>query len=147
MVWIGFPKQNENMWGTPMKQGTSDILGKISFWYHCKKRTCSFNLIPKSSSYFSYFLRYDHLCIRLYKRFLWKYDFEKSAFKVSSSIVLDMTGYKKFRFFCEKCLKICQMLYGGDRKHIKVWKTTKISKSIDESFFTPMPTSIVHISK
>ena len=23
------------MWGTPRKQGTSNILGKMSFWYHC----------------------------------------------------------------------------------------------------------------
>ena len=48
------------MWCT---RGTSDILGKMSFWYHCKD-IFSFNLIPKSSSYSSYFLRYNHLCLR-----------------------------------------------------------------------------------
>ena len=46
-----------------------------------------------------------------------------------------------------KCLKISQKLHGGDRKHIKVCKKTKISKLTDELFFTPMPTSIVRISK
>ena len=25
---------------TPTKQGTCDILGKISFWYHCKESIC-----------------------------------------------------------------------------------------------------------
>ena len=39
LLWV-------KMWCTPTKQGTSDILGKISFWYHCKGHTVSFNLIP-----------------------------------------------------------------------------------------------------
>ena len=43
-------------------------------------------------------------------------------------------------------LKISQKLHGGDRRHIKVCKKIKITKSTDESFFTPMPTLIVHIS-
>ena len=33
---------------------------KISFWYHCKEHTVSFNMVPKLSSYHtfnSYFLR------------------------------------------------------------------------------------------
>ena len=42
------------------KQGTSDILGKMSFCY-CKKHTFNFNLIPRSKSYSSYFFRCDHL--------------------------------------------------------------------------------------
>ena len=48
-----------------------------------------------------------------------------------------------------KCLKISQILHGGDtdRRHNKVNKKAKISKSTGESFFTPMPTSIAHISK
>ena len=37
---------------------------KISFWYHSMKHTFRFNLIPKSSAYTSYFLRYDHLRLR-----------------------------------------------------------------------------------
>ena len=41
-----------------------------------------------------------------------------------------------------KCLKISQNLHEGDRRHVKVCKK-KISKSTDESFFTPMSTSIV----
>ena len=52
------------MWGTPTEQGACDFLSKMSLWYHCKKHPFSFNLIPKSSSYSSYFLRYDHLCVR-----------------------------------------------------------------------------------
>ena len=48
----------------PTKQGRSDSLGKISFWYHCKQHTCSLSLIPKSSLYPCHILRYDHLCIR-----------------------------------------------------------------------------------
>ena len=52
-----------HMWCTPTKQETSDILGKMSFWYHCKEHTCSFHLIPKSNSYSSYFLRYAKSCI------------------------------------------------------------------------------------
>ena len=47
----------------PTKLETSDLLGIISYWYHCKEYTFNFNLIPKSISY-PYFLRYDHLCIR-----------------------------------------------------------------------------------
>ena len=59
------------MWATPTKQETSDILGKMSFWYHCKEHTFCFDLEPKSSSY-SHFFRwkeyeldlFDHLCKR-----------------------------------------------------------------------------------
>ena len=40
-----FFELNSNMWATPTKQGTNDILGKMSFWYHCKEHTFSFNLI------------------------------------------------------------------------------------------------------
>ena len=36
------------MWCTPTKQGTSDILDKMSFWYGCKEHTFRCNLIPKS---------------------------------------------------------------------------------------------------
>ena len=49
-----------DMWYTPTNQGTSDILGKMRFWCHCRVHTFSFNLTPKSSLYSSYFLRYDH---------------------------------------------------------------------------------------
>ena len=66
-------------------------------------------------------------------------------------MVLDMTGLQKMQnFFREKCLKISQKLQGGNRKHIKVCKKTtqnKISKLMDELFFIPKPTSVVHISK
>ena len=47
-----------------------------------------------------------------------------------------------FFFIVEKCLKISQILHGGDRRHIKVRKKTKISKSTDESFSTPKPKTI-----
>ena len=59
-----------------------------------------------------------------------------SAFKISYTIVLDLTGCKKCRIFVEKCLKVSQKLHGGDRRHIKVRKKTQISKSTDASFFT-----------
>ena len=55
---------------------------QVTFWVEksffgiCKEHTFSFNLIPKSSSY-SYFMRYDHLCIRPFKQFLWKCAIEK----------------------------------------------------------------------
>ena len=60
--WDNCTQSNEALCYGPTKQGTSEILGKMSFWYHCKEHTHSFNLIPKSSSY-SYFLIYDHLYI------------------------------------------------------------------------------------
>ena len=36
----------------------------VGFLVALEEHTLSFNLIPKSSSYTSYFLRYDYLCIR-----------------------------------------------------------------------------------
>ena len=92
------------MWGTPTKQETSDILGKISFWYHCKEHVFGFHLIQKSSSY-SYFLRYDHLCIRLWCFFFFFFEvwfWENRPLKYPIPIVLDMTGCKQCKIFCRK---------------------------------------------
>ena len=38
------------LWSAPTKQGTSDILGKMSFWYYWKEHILNFNFVPKSSS-------------------------------------------------------------------------------------------------
>ena len=97
------------MWCTPTKQGTSDILGKMSFWYHCEVYSFSFNLIQKSSSYSSYFSSYDHLCLRL-KQFLWKCEFEKSAFRVSYSYS-----------------------FGYDRLQKNVWKSVRNNMEVIEN--------------
>ena len=45
------------------QNGTTDILGKMSFWCHCKEFAFSCNSVPKSSSY-PYFCIYDHMCMR-----------------------------------------------------------------------------------
>ena len=71
----------------------------MSFWYHCKEHTFSFNVIPKSSSYSSYFLRYARLCKRHLKRFLWKCDFEKWTFKVSYSYSFGFNRLQKMWHF------------------------------------------------
>ena len=125
------------MWCTPTKQGTSDILGEMRFWYHCTEHMFSFNLITKSSSY-TYFLNYDHLFVRLYKRFLWMWFWEISLLKFPIPIDLDMTGCRKCRILWGNVWKSVRKLYGGGRKHIKACeKKKKISKSTDELFFTP----------
>ena len=69
---------------------------------------------------------------------------------------------KMQEFFVEKYLKISQKLHGGDRKQIKICrkkqKQNKKKKKkthqhqqnlkIDKwGIFTPMPTSVAHISK
>ena len=82
------------------KQGTNDILGKMSFWYHCQEHTFSFNLIPKSGSY-SYFLKYDHLCMSPKAISLKELILRNWPLKFLI-IVLDLTGYRNCRIFCGK---------------------------------------------
>ena len=48
-----------------------------------------------------------------------------------------------FFFFVEKCLKVSQKLYEGDRKQV----CKKISILTDELFFNLTPTLIVHYLK
>ena len=55
----------------------------------------SFNLVSKSGSYF---LRYDHLC-KDRKLFLWKCDFEKSAFKISYLYKFESDRLQKMQNF------------------------------------------------
>ena len=81
----------------------------MSFWYHCEEPIFSFNLIRKSSSYSSYFSSYDHLCLRL-KQFLWKCEFEKSAFRVSYSYS-----------------------FGYDRLQKNVWKSVRNNMEVIEN--------------
>ena len=52
-------------------------------------------------------------------------------------VVLDMTGCRKCRMFGGDMFESSQKLHGGDRKHTKVCKKTKIPKSTDELFFHP----------
>ena len=101
------------------KQRTRDILGKMSFWFHCREHTFSFNLIPKLSSYSSYFFRYDHLCTR---HFSGSVILRNLPLKFQIPIALDLTGCRKCRIFEGKFLKISQKLHGGDRKHVEVCK-------------------------
>ena len=99
----------------------------MSFWYHCKEHIFSFNLIPKSSSY-SYFLRYDYLCIkpRAVSLEVW---FWEISLKVSYSHSFGFDRLQKMlNFFVGKCLKINQKLHGSDRKHIKLLKKKKKRK-------------------
>ena len=69
-------------------------------------------------------------------QFLWKCDFEKSLFDVSYSYSLGYDRLQKMQNILGKYLKISQKLNGGGRKHIMVFKKTKVSKSTDELFFT-----------
>ena len=76
--------------------------------------------------------------------------FRNWPFKVSYSYSFGYNKLQKLQNFEGKFLKINQKLHGGDRRYrpTKVCnKKKKISKSTNELFFTPMPTSIVHISK
>ena len=82
----------KHLCGTPTKQGTSDILGIMSFWYHCKEHT--FNFIPKSSPYSSYFLRYNHLSGSVILRNL--------PLKFPIPRLFNLTGCRKYRIFCGK---------------------------------------------
>ena len=114
-------------WCTPTKQGTSDILGKMSFWYHCMEHTFSFNLIPKSSSYSSYLLRYDPV----YKTVG---GFSGSVILRNLPLKFPSFGYDRLQMmqnFCGKMFEISQKLHGGDRNHIKVCKKkTKQNKNL-----------------
>ena len=89
---------------TPTKQETSDTSGKMSFWYDCKEHTFSFNLVPKSSFYF-YFLRYDHFCMKPWPVSL-EVCFSEIAllkFTIQSNTVTKKIG--NYRFFCGKLLE------------------------------------------
>ena len=70
---------SENMWCTPTKQGTSDILCKIIFWYHCMEHTFSFILIPKLSSYSCFEIW--SLVVKTIRGFSGSVIFAKLAFK------------------------------------------------------------------
>ena len=75
----------------PQKQGTSDILGKMSFTCHCKEYTFSFNLIPKSSSY-SYFLRYDYYVYKTVRGFSGSVILRNWSLKFPVPKVFNLTG-------------------------------------------------------
>ena len=63
------------MWCTPTKQGTSEILGKMSFGIIVRS-TLSALIFDVKFKFILLLLRYDHLCIDC-KRFLWKCYYEK----------------------------------------------------------------------
>ena len=69
------------MWGTPIKQGTSDILGKISFFGIIVKSTLS--ALVK----FLLLLLFEiwPFCVWDFEQFLWECDFDKLAFNISKS--------------------------------------------------------------
>ena len=128
---------------TPGKQGTSDILGKMSFWYHCKKHTFSFNLIPKWSLYSSYFLRYDNLCLRPQSVSLEVWFWDIGLLKVSYSYSYGFDRLQKMQN------SLFENVWRSGRNYMEVIENIlryvknnpKISKSTDT-----MPTSNVHIS-
>ena len=135
-LYPGMRLSNPYMWGTPTKQGTSDILDEMSSWYHCNEHTFSFNLIPNLLLFEIQFV---------YKT---KSGYSESVIlrnrplKLPHPLVLDLTGCRKYRiFFVGKCLEISQKLHGGERKHISIDRKSKISKSTDESFFHPYDNS------
>ena len=77
------------------------------------------------------------ICVQDRKWFLWKSDFEKSALKVTYSYSFDLTGCRKCRIFCGKCLKMIQKLHALDRKHIKACKKQKCQNQ-QMSHFSPL---------
>ena len=113
------------MWCTPSKQGTSDILGKMNFWYNCKEHT------NKSSSNSSYFLKYNHFCISVLSgSVIWRH--QPLNFPIPN--VRIWQAAENAEFFVGKCLKINQKSHGGERKHIKVHK----KKNRQMSYFSPL---------
>ena len=139
------------------KTGNNDILDKVSFWYHCKKHTFSFHLVPRSPSYSLYFLRYDHLWNKTVSgvwSFMhrttsifppWKCGFKRHLKFPIPSFVYDRLQKMQY-FLWVTCVKISQNLHGVDRNHIMVWKI-KILKPTNELFFTLCYLWIVNISK
>ena len=71
------------------------------------------------------------------RQFLWKCNFEKSAFEVpySYSFVFDRLQ-KNTEFFVRKCLKISQKLQEGDRRLMKICR--KLSEKLTDESFSPL---------
>ena len=105
---------------TPTKQGTSDILNKMSFWYHFKEHIFSFDtkikfiflqlfeiwpLVNKTVSGFS-----DSVILRN-----WHLQF-------SIPTALDMTSCRKCRIFCGK------MFENRSKITLRWWKTLRYVK-------------------
>ena len=95
----------------------------------------------KNNRYSSYFMRYDHLCIRPFKHFLCKCNFDQRSYRF---------GYdrlqKMYNFLSENvCKSFRNKMEVTENSTVCI--KTKISKSVDELFFTPMPTSVIHISR
>ena len=128
------------MWGTPIKQGTSNILGKMSFWYHCKEHTYSFNLIPKSSSQSSLLFE------------IWPFMCE--TFSIFSGSVISRNRPLKLPnrlrkiqiFLWENVGKSFRNYFVTEDLLLRYVKNQK-SQNQQMSHFHPVPTSIAHISK
>ena len=109
------------LWATPTNQGTSNILDKMSFCYHCKEHTSSLTLITYHSHVhvlFFYFLKCecDHLCSRR-KQFLWNKKWFWGRFLFSHQVIMVETTSDVFdlwvcsikgMIFCRICLNISQ---------------------------------------
>ena len=114
------------MWCTPQKQGTSDILGKMRFWCHCKGHTFSFDNKIK------FILLLFEIWPFVYKTghcFSGSVILRNWPLNFLILIVLDMTDCRKCGFFVGKLLKNCQKLHGSNRKYIMVHKKEKKSQN------------------
>ena len=127
------------------KTGTSDILDKMGFWYHRKEHTFSFNVIPKSSSYSSYLLRCDNLCLRPLAVSLevWLWEIGLKIFLFLFPIFWNVTGSRKCRIFVRKCLKISQKLHRQVieviLRYVRCVKKQKSQNQTDRvTYFSPL---------
>ena len=137
------------MWCTPTKQGTGDILGNMSFCVIIRSTLSAFQyehhfgIKLKFDTKMKFILLLFEIWTFVYdfKQFLWKCDFEILTFRISYSYSFGFDRlHKNAEFFCGKVfeiMKISQKLQGGDRRHIKVRKKTKMS-NWQMSYFSPL---------
>ena len=68
----------------------------------------------------------------------------KQLLKFPILIVLDLTAAENAEFFVGKYLRISQKSHGGGENMLRYVKKSTLTEKL---FFTPIPTSIVHISQ
>ena len=110
---------------TRTKQGASDILDKMNFWY----------LHHYKEPFFFFFFFFSEKTV---SGFLWKCNFAKSAMQeVSHSCNFGFDRLQKIHFFFffvsggKMFKKISQKLYGGDRRNmVRILKNKQTKKKL-----------------